>query len=217
MRRGHYWLRFMRLGRSDFALPHGIAFSHAVVALSIGTCFYRPEIPKRVWAACAVCSILPDIDVIGFRFGIHYGDFWAHRGFTHSLFIAALLSGAACAILPGAAWSNRTLHLVHVLVPRNCKSWCSGCHDRRRARSRVLDAMTDGGLGVAFFSPFDNRRYFLPWRPIVVSPISIARFFSGRGYAVLRSEVVWIWVPAFVFASMMLMLRHSERTEVATD
>jgi inner membrane protein len=44
----------------------------------------------------------------------------------------------------------------------------------------VLDAMTDGGLGVAFFSPFDNRRYFLPWRPIVVSPISIARFFSGR-------------------------------------
>jgi hypothetical protein len=138
MRRGHYWLRFMRLGRSDFPLPHGIAFSHAVVALSIGTCFYRPEIPKRVWAACAVCSILPDIDVIGFRFGIHYGDFWAHRGFTHSLFIAALLSGAACAILPGAAWSNRTLHLVHVLVPRNCKSWCSGCHDRRRARSRVL-------------------------------------------------------------------------------
>jgi hypothetical protein len=29
----------------------------------------------------------------------------------------------------------------------------------------VLDATTNGGLGVAFFSPFDNRRYFLPWRP----------------------------------------------------
>jgi hypothetical protein len=23
--------------------------------------------------------------------------------------------------------------------------------------------MTDGGLGVAFFAPFDNHRYFLSW------------------------------------------------------
>ena len=60
------------------------AFSHAVAALSIGTCFYRPEIPKRVWVAGALCSVLLDIDVIGFRFGIHYG----HRGFTHSLAFA---------------------------------------------------------------------------------------------------------------------------------
>jgi len=40
--------------------------------------------------------------------------------------------------------------------------------------------MTKGGLGVAFFSPFDNSRYFLPWRPIRVSPIAIHRFFSAR-------------------------------------
>jgi hypothetical protein len=26
----------------------------------------------------------------------------------------------------------------------------------------LLDAMTNGGLGLAFFSPFDNHRYFLP-------------------------------------------------------
>src|SRR5213080_2959618 len=70
------------------------AFSHAVAALSIGTCFYRPQIPKRVWIAGALCSVFPDIDVIGFRFGIHYGDFWGHRGFTHSLLFAALLASA---------------------------------------------------------------------------------------------------------------------------
>jgi inner membrane protein len=40
----------------------------------------------------------------------------------------------------------------------------------------VLDAMTDGGLGVAFFSPVDNTRYFLPFNPIRVSPIGISRF-----------------------------------------
>ena len=28
----------------------------------------------------------------------------------------------------------------------------------------VLDALTDGGLGVAFFSPFDQTRYFFPFR-----------------------------------------------------
>ena len=53
----------------------------------------------------------------------------------------------------------------------------------------LLDAMTDGGLGVAFFSPFDNRRYFLPWTPIRVSPIGIEPFFTARGLEVLEERV----------------------------
>jgi inner membrane protein len=66
--------------------------THAVAALGIGACFYRPEIPKGIWVIGAVCSIVPDLDVIGFRLGIRYGDFWGHRGFAHSLFFAALLA-----------------------------------------------------------------------------------------------------------------------------
>jgi inner membrane protein len=57
--------------------------------------------------------------------------------------------------------------------------------------------MTTGGLGVAFFSPFSNTRYFFPWRPIAVSPIG-ARFFSPRGFAVLLSEALWVWTPMLV-------------------
>jgi inner membrane protein len=72
----------------------------------------------------------------------------------------------------------------------------------------LLDAMTDGGLGVAFFSPFENSRYFLPWRPIVVAPISIRRFFSGRGVEVMKSELLWIWVPVIVVGSLLLVLRR---------
>jgi inner membrane protein len=60
----------------------------------------------------------------------------------------------------------------------------------------LLDAMTNGGLGVAFFSPFENGRYFLPFRPIRVSPIGVTRFFTSRGVAILQSEIVWIWIPA---------------------
>ena len=73
-------------------------FSHAVAALGIGACFYTPRIPKRVWAIGALCSVVPDLDVVGFQFGIRYGDFWGHRGFTHSIIFATLLAAAAVAI-----------------------------------------------------------------------------------------------------------------------
>ena len=179
------------------------AFTHAIAALSIGTCFYRPQIPKRVWVAGAVCSVIADADAIGFRFGIHYGDFWGHRGFTHSLVFAALLAGAVTLIL-----SRRGLTSIgrFALFAYLCLATAS---------HGVLDAMTDGGLGVAFLSPFENSRYFLPWRPIRVSPISVHRFFSGRGYAVLHSELLWVWIPAILFAGTVLVLRRREGKDAA--
>ena len=178
------------------------AFSHALAALSIGTCFYRRQIPKRVWVAGAVCSVIPDIDVIGFRFGIHYGDFWGHRGFTHSLVFAALLAGVvALAIFRhGVSGIGRLALFAYLFLAT--------------ASHGVLDAMTDGGLGVAFFSPFDTKRYFLPWRPIHVSPIAIHRFFSTRGFAILQSELLWIWLPAILFAAMVVMLRRKSQPDV---
>jgi inner membrane protein len=39
-------------------------------------------------------------------------------------------------------------------------------------------------------------RYFSPWRPITVSPISVRRFFDGRGWTILGSEFVVVWIPA---------------------
>ena len=63
----------------------------------------------------------------------------------------------------------------------------------------VLDAMTNGGLGVAFFAPFHNERYFFPWTPIRVSPIGVG-FFSARGLATLRSELLWVWGPCVIAA-----------------
>lgn len=65
-------------------------FSHAIAAGGIGTCFFGLGAPKRVYLVGALCSTIADLDVIGFSFGIRYGDFWGHRGFTHSLAFAAL-------------------------------------------------------------------------------------------------------------------------------
>ena len=73
----------------------------------------------------------------------------------------------------------------------------------------VLDAMTNGGLGVAFLSPFDTSRYFLPWRPIEVSPLALSRFFSARGFAVLQSELVWIWLPTVLVAATAWLVRRT--------
>ena len=164
--------------------------SHAVAAIGIGACFYRPGIPGRVWFAGALCSMLPDIDVLGFRFGVHYGDFWGHRGFTHSLVFAALLAVAVLIVA------------FHSGMPQlgRLRLWCYLFI--ATASHGFLDAMTDGGLGVAFFAPFNNRRYFFRWTPIRVSPIGITRFFSEPGLAVLRSELVWVWLPAIALIIM---------------
>src|SRR5580692_4474714 len=154
-------------------------FSHAVAALSIGACFYRPGIPKQLWVIGAVCSAVPDLGVIGFDFGIRYGDFWGHRGFTHSLLFAAVLAAIALALgFPDAVPSASRLYMWTYLFLAT-------------ASHGFLDAMTDGGLGVAFFSPFNTTRYFFPWRPILVSPIGVGAFFTDYGAAVLRNEFVW--------------------------
>lgn len=68
--------------------------SHAVAALALGACFYRPEVPKRVWALGALLAMLPDADVIAFRFGIPYGNLFGHRGITHSLLFALVVAAA---------------------------------------------------------------------------------------------------------------------------
>lgn len=170
--------------------------SHVVAALGIGACFYKPEVPKSVWVIGAACSVIPDLDVIGFRFGIHYGDFWGHRGFTHSLFFAALLAVAIVAL--GFRRGATGMHVLPIWLYFFLSTASHG----------LLDALTDGGLGVAFFSPFDNHRYFLPWTPIRVSPIGVGRFFGARGLAVLQSEFLWIWVPAIALAIIAILLRQ---------
>jgi inner membrane protein len=127
-------------------------FSHAVASLGISSCFYRTNVPSRVWIAGAACSVIPDFDVIGFHFGVHYADFWGHRGFTHSLFFAALLAvaGVIAGFRNGVPGLSRFALWFYFFFAA--------------ASHGLLDAMTDGGLGVALFSPFDNRRYFFPWR-----------------------------------------------------
>ncbi|HMX44029.1 MAG TPA: metal-dependent hydrolase, partial [Elusimicrobiota bacterium] len=75
----------------------------------------------------------------------------------------------------------------------------------------VADALTNGGLGIAFFAPFSNARYFFPFRPVAVSPIGLERFFSSRGGAVLRSEAIWLVLPSLGVFAAATIARGIER------
>jgi inner membrane protein len=132
------------------------------------------------WAAL---SLLPDVDAIGFRFGIRYRDEWGHRGATHSLVFALGVSVLGWLVSPAGRGSRaRTALFVLAVV----------------ASHPLLDSLTTGGLGCALLWPFKLTRYFAPWRLIPVAPIGLA-FFSARGLAVALVELV-LFLPCFVYA-----------------
>ncbi len=144
-----------------------------------------------------ICSMLPDADVIAFFFNIKYGDTFGHRGFSHS-FVFAITVGFLIFMIfyrdrKFFSKSGFFLFLFFTLIT---------------ASHGILDAITNGGLGVAFFSPFSNHRYFLPWTPVEVSPIGVKRFLSSRGVQVLLSEIKWIWTPFILNFFVMLFYRR---------
>ncbi len=162
-------------------------FSHTVVALAIGKVSIVSSVPRKFWWLSVFCSILPDADVLSFAFGIDYGDVLGHRGLTHSLIFAFVLAFVVVRFRfrEVQTWT----HMWWVFIAQFFLVTAS---------HGLLDAMTNGGLGVAFFAPFDNTRYFFPWRPVLVSPIGIVPFFSRYGLDVLLSEFMWIWLPVGV-------------------
>jgi inner membrane protein len=152
--------------------------THALIATTLYAVLPLRRRSVPLWAAGVVCAILPDADVIGFPLGVRYGDLLGHRGLTHSLTFAAVLG-----VLVASRWfPGRRLTAALFLF------LCTALHG-------VFDAATDGGLGVAFFSPFSNQRYFWPWRPIRVAPIGLFAFSSIRARQVFATEVIWIWLP----------------------
>lgn len=167
-------------------------FSHPAPVLAAGLAFGARIISLRLLVAAVFCAILPDFDVIGFKLGIAYGDVLGHRGASHSLALALSLGVMGFILAP---WLR-------------AKRWVAFFVLSGAVVSHIfLDAMTSGGLGVAWFWPLDNTRYFFPWRPIRVSPLALNSFFSGRGVVVLLSEFKWIWLPFFSAAIVVAIIR----------
>jgi inner membrane protein len=155
---------------------------HIAAALAISRAYERGrEGSGRTAMVLCALSLAPDLDAIGFRFGIPYGAPWGHRGATHSLAMALVLATVAALSHRSRAFWTFLPWAVAVAVSHG-----------------VLDAMTDGGHGVAFLWPWSAKRIFFGWRPIPVAPIG-ARLLSMRGLRVALWEAI-VFSPAWVFA-----------------
>ncbi len=171
-------------------------FTHIFVGEAIGRICTGGKQPAKYWVLAAICAVLPDADVAGFYLGIKYRSMFGHRGFSHSLLCAAITG----LLTPLLAFRG---------VPRGSRTWwrLASVFFLITASHGVLDAMTDGGYGIGFFIPFDDTRYFLPWRPLVVSPIGVHGFLSRWGWDVMMSEFTWIWMPVSAVLALVTLYR----------
>ena len=161
-------------------------FGHAIVGYTITK---AASIKNYKWLLllAILSSVLPDLDVLTFNFGIPYSHPFGHRGFTHSI-VFAIIWAILLMLLFGK--QNRVLWFIVIF-------FSTVFHG-------ILDAMTTGGKGIGFFIPFNNERFFFPFRPIQVSPLRIEKFFSEWGIQVILSEVKYILIPCII---VLLILR----------
>ncbi len=140
--------------------------------------------------------IVPDFDSLGFLLKVPYPSLFGHRGFTHSI-LFALLCATAVAFIGDRNNVKKYFRFLFYFAATLTHG--------------LLDAMTNGGLGVAFFSPFNKLRYFFAWTPIEVSPFA-HHFFSQQGFVVILSELYWIGLPC-VFLLLLQSLLFKIRTD----
>ncbi len=168
-------------------------FGHVAASSTLGYTAFPKHIRKATILLTGFCAFAPDLDVLGFRFGIPYESEWGHRGWTHSLVFAFVFGSLM-------AW----LFFREKPEFRKMWLWCI----LSTASHPLLDMMTNGGRGCALWWPFSLERIFFPFRPIQVSPMSIGGFIGKWGMVVLASEMVWIGLPCLVLVMIVGISRR---------
>jgi inner membrane protein len=183
---------------SNTVIQMPTVFTHAAVPICTALALGSRRISASALLAGLLASIVPDFDGLAFKLGIAYGGMTGHRGFTHTLGFSVLIGLFGAWLAPkwglrrSAGWAWITL--------------CAASHS-------LLDMLTNGGIGIAFLWPVVEARFFSPWRPIEVSPISVQRFLSARGIQVILNEVVTVWAPMMALASAMMIGRSLGRRD----
>jgi inner membrane protein len=170
--------------------------SHAAAAAAISVALAPDNTPGRFWPIAISTAVLPDVDSVFFYFRVPYPTLFGHRGFFHSPFLGLFVS------------LGFMLLFFHDLAPLSPRWWVYlfllwlvwTSHG-------LLDALTNGGRGVAFLSPFYSIRFFFPWTPIQVAPIRIKSFFSSYGLSVFKSELLWVWLPGLSLVILSKAIR----------
>ncbi len=178
-------------------------FGHIAASAALGYAFFPKQVRPATLILAGFCAFAPDLDVLGFRFGIPYGSEWGHRGWTHSIVFAGVfgvLMGLIFRQMNGqsemdAANGVNTKTMIWLILST--------------LSHPLLDMMTNGGRGCALWWPFSPDRIFFPFRPIQVSPMSIGDFISEWGLTVLVNEAIWIGLPCVLLVAVSKFLRFA--------
>lgn len=144
-------------------------FTHAALPL-LATGGSALSLRQRVGIAAVAC--LADLDLIGVVFDIRPDALWGHRGATHSLLFALVLTGIAGVFArPLRGWLLFAA-LSHPLV----------------------DLLSEFESGVALLAPWHERFHFFV-RPVPALPLGVNELLGAHGVLVLLNEVLLIVVP----------------------
>lgn len=142
--------------------------THAAVPLCLGLGLGTKVIPPRLLFAGIVLAMLPDADVLAFKFGVAYGNVFGHRGFTHSLLFAFVVP--ILCVLIGRRWFRASLTRCWLFLTVSLLS------------HSLLDSITTGGKGVGWLWPWSDERFFAPWQVIKVAPFALSRYTTPYGH-----------------------------------
>lgn len=165
--------------------------THAIPAIAVGLGLGKNYISKRLIFTGAFIANIPDLDLIGPRFyGIEFDSIYGHRGYTHSILFALVLAFIFSLFFLKSDFKKAFLFLT----------FCTLSHG-------ILDAFTEGGLGITFFWPFLDDRYYAFVQPIINVGISFRGLYAtAQGLPIFISEIIWVWLP---FALLGLALRFN--------
>jgi inner membrane protein len=174
--------------------------THPAIPLALGIALGPDRISRRLLLAGMVAAIVPDMDVIAFKLGIEYGHQLGHRGASHSIAFALALGMLAALAAP---WLHTKRWVALAFVSIACVS------------HPLLDMLTTGGLGAAIWWPFSDQRHFFPVQYIRVSPLTMERFLGPAGLTVIKSELLWVWLPCIALMLTACATRREAANRVS--
>jgi inner membrane protein len=169
--------------------------THAFVGVAFPVVLFGRTVRLPIALLSLSCAIIPDLDKVAAKvlgtFGtITLASIWSHRGISHSLLFALLLSLVSLFLAVRRRWSSesrRRLFLLFFLV----------------SVSHGLIDIFAGTYGVALFAPFSATRYL--YSITAISSTNFWQSFTPAMGPVLVKEMLWIWFPlSMVFVLIRL-------------
>jgi inner membrane protein len=147
---------------------------------------------RRLAVVAVVLAIWPDADLASLVFEVRPNEPRGHRGLTHSLIVAAVVSLlAGGALFRALRLGSRPWWLVVAFL-----FGASASHG-------LLDAATAGDIGVALFAPITNARFAFPFKLVPSCPMGLDEYLGRFGMLTFANEVLYVVIPLALVVSLL--------------